>query len=82
MDTLRLTFISWLKLLILLHPAFSRWKLAQRSNSSSGDSFIRSSSVSPSLNSAARAEKKEHSDIKSHSFNLDFALDDDVNPLI
>lgn len=49
------TLMSVLKLLIFCQPAFSRWKLAQRNSSSSGDSFIRSSRVSPSLSSAARA---------------------------
>ena len=50
-----LTLMSELRLLILFMPAFSRWKLAQRSSSSSGESFIRSSSVSPSRSRAAKA---------------------------
>lgn len=53
----RPTLMSELKLLIFGWPAFSRWKFAQRNSSSSGDSFIRSSSVSPSLSNAARAAK-------------------------
>lgn len=82
------TLMSELKLLIFFQPAFSRWKLAQRSSSSSGDSFIRSSRVSPSLSSAARAVESKrqtsrwrtahptHLDSKMvfHSFQLGFTL--------
>lgn len=47
--------MSLLKFLIGWHPAFSRWKFAHRSSSSSGDSFIRSARVSPSRSNAANA---------------------------
>lgn len=50
--------MSELKFLIGCQPAFSRWKFAHRSRSSSGESFIRSSRVSPSLSNAARAFKR------------------------
>ena len=54
--TVRLpALMSPLKLEIFCQPAFSRWKLAQRRSSSSGDSFIRSSRVSPSRSRAAKA---------------------------
>lgn len=40
-------------------PAFFKWKLAQRSSSSSGLSFINASRLSPSSSNAARAVKDE-----------------------
>lgn len=74
----RPTLMSLLKFLIGWHPAFSRWKFAHRSSSSSGDSFIRSARVSPSLSNAANAveeQAKKPSELKAQSLtdNVDVA---------
>lgn len=53
-----LTLMSPEKLEMVI-PVFFRWKLTQRSSSSSGLSFIRCSRVSPSSSSAARAEHRQ-----------------------